>query len=378
MDAKVNRPDLAQLRQRIRVHYNLDPLSRKEIEEYLDHRMAVAGCTRRVFTSESIDMIYRESRGVPRLVNTMAGEALLSAFVAGHDKVHAGDVESDKDLSFKTGPAPTAPPKESRPVVHSPEPAAEPAAARSVHQETPELMAPPPGPQQPDIPVSAPRATRKTVSPPKVNIPSRKRNTGVLRAMRGWVVAAMVVVAIGALYFMGFLDGVIATIYPLDPGKSQQTVHQTVEPAVELAAVADPATKTERPEELLQDTDPVEDESPTTIVPEFTEPEAVVTESKPVETASKEPTAVEVVGNTYIHISSFRTPERAQSLVRRMRDVGSGAVTLNMQVRGEDWYRVYLGPYASRDAAYMDAIRFKQAGTINYYRLTTIEPDQLD
>ncbi len=113
-------------------------------------------------------------------------------------------------------------------------------------------------------------------------------------------------------------------------------------------------------------------------MPEPAEPEAVVTESKPAETRSKKSTAIASVGNTYIHISSFRTSERADSLVRRMNDVGPGAVTLNMDVRGEAWYRVYLGPYVSREEAYMDAIRLKQDGTIKYYRLTTIEPDQLD
>lgn len=196
--------------------------------------------------------------------------------------------------------------------------------------------------------------------------------------MRGWVVAALMVVAIGTLYFMGYLDGVIAAIYPLDPGESQQTVHQPVEPQDEMAAVAGQAAETERPETLPQQTDPAETESPATIVPEPAEPEAVVTESKPAETRSKKSTAIASVGNTYIHISSFRTSERADSLVRRMNDVGPGAVTLNMDVRGEAWYRVYLGPYVSREEAYMDAIRLKQDGTIKYYRLTTIEPDQLD
>ncbi len=378
LDAKVNSPELAQLRQRIRVHYNLDPLSRKEIEEYLDHRMAVAGCTRRVFNSEAIDVIYRESRGIPRLVNTMAGEALLSAFVAGHDKVHAKDVESDKDLSFETGPATINPPKESRPVVPLPAPPADPISVKAVPRETPELMVPPPGPRQPDIPVSAPPAAREAVPSPRMNIPSRRSNNGAWRVMRGWVVAALMVVAIGTLYFMGYLDGVIAAIYPLDPGESQQTVHQPVEPQDEMAAVAGQAAETERPETLPQQTDPAETESPATIVPEPAEPEAVVTESKPAETGSKESAAIASVGNTYIHISSFRTSERADSLVRRMNDVGPGAVTLNMDVRGEAWYRVYLGPYVSREEAYMDAIRLKQDGTIKYYRLTTIEPDQLD
>ncbi len=92
LEAVVNRSDLAQLRQRIRVHYRLDPLSRKEVEEYLNHRMAVAGCKDHVFKSGAIDRIAEASGGVPRLVNSLAGQALLSAFVAGHKQVHTSDL----------------------------------------------------------------------------------------------------------------------------------------------------------------------------------------------------------------------------------------------------------------------------------------------
>ena len=84
-------------------------LSRREIEEYLDHRMAVAGCPRRVFSSAAVDRIYESSKGVPRVANTMAGEALLSAFVAGRNKVEAEDIDTESIPRFETagpgGPA---------------------------------------------------------------------------------------------------------------------------------------------------------------------------------------------------------------------------------------------------------------------------------
>ena len=99
LEAVVNRPDLAQLRQRIRVHYRLEPLSRKEVEEYLNHRMAVAGCKDHVFKSAAIDLIADYSGGVPRLVNSLAGQALLSAFVAGRRHVTAEDVEPPEGVS---------------------------------------------------------------------------------------------------------------------------------------------------------------------------------------------------------------------------------------------------------------------------------------
>ena len=43
LDQLLQSADLAQLRQRIRVHYRLQPLSSEELEQYVDHRMTVAG-----------------------------------------------------------------------------------------------------------------------------------------------------------------------------------------------------------------------------------------------------------------------------------------------------------------------------------------------
>jgi general secretion pathway protein A len=85
----LNDPSLAQLRQRITIRYHLTALSRIEVEEYIWHRLTVAGLGRRVanpFTREAIDFIYAHSKGIPRVVNTLCDMSLLAAY-ARHERM---------------------------------------------------------------------------------------------------------------------------------------------------------------------------------------------------------------------------------------------------------------------------------------------------
>ena len=96
---KINAPELAQIRQRIRVHYHLDRLGPRETTEYIEHRVRVAGCDRPVFRRDAIERIYRLSDGIPRLVNMVADRALLAAYVDGADQVRPEHVEEDGSLA---------------------------------------------------------------------------------------------------------------------------------------------------------------------------------------------------------------------------------------------------------------------------------------
>ena len=66
------RNDLRQLAQRITGRYHLKPLSQIDTEEYVRHRLKVAGCTRTVFPQNSCRELYRLSGGVPRIINVIA------------------------------------------------------------------------------------------------------------------------------------------------------------------------------------------------------------------------------------------------------------------------------------------------------------------
>ena len=78
----LNRPELLQLTQRVGSDFHLTPLSRDEVHAYIETRLSIAGCRRRVFTERAIDLIAEQSRGVPRVINVIADTALVYAFSA--------------------------------------------------------------------------------------------------------------------------------------------------------------------------------------------------------------------------------------------------------------------------------------------------------
>ena len=74
-------PSLKQLVQRVRLRFHLGPLDRREMREYIEHRLEVAGGDNRtIFTDDTFDIIHRYTGGVPRLINTLCDSALLCAF----------------------------------------------------------------------------------------------------------------------------------------------------------------------------------------------------------------------------------------------------------------------------------------------------------
>ena len=80
LDARLERDAYAPLRQRIGMRYSLGPLSLQETIEYIEHRIRVAGGDRNPFSTEAMEEIHQRSRGIPRLINTLATTALLDAF----------------------------------------------------------------------------------------------------------------------------------------------------------------------------------------------------------------------------------------------------------------------------------------------------------
>jgi general secretion pathway protein A len=95
-------PSLLQLRQRISINCHVHPLTRTELEEYILYRLQVAGNRNAVtFCDQCFDIIYRYSRGIPRLVNIICDFLLLAAFVEEKkhiDEVIVMDVIGDLDF----------------------------------------------------------------------------------------------------------------------------------------------------------------------------------------------------------------------------------------------------------------------------------------
>jgi general secretion pathway protein A len=83
---KLDERRLRQLRQRITVRYHLTPLSRAEMEQYIQHRLHVAGANGfPTFNRWALRSIYRYSGGVPRLINAICDKTLLCGYVTGDD-----------------------------------------------------------------------------------------------------------------------------------------------------------------------------------------------------------------------------------------------------------------------------------------------------
>ncbi len=78
----LNRPELLQLAQRVGSDFHLTPLSRDEVQAYIETRLSIAGSHQRIFTERAIDLIAEQSRGVPRVINIIADTALVYAFSA--------------------------------------------------------------------------------------------------------------------------------------------------------------------------------------------------------------------------------------------------------------------------------------------------------
>jgi MSHA biogenesis protein MshM len=88
LEEKLNHASIRQLKQRITFEYQLDRLTRDEMQYYLNHRLVIAGYQgSRMFSGAALTLIYLKSRGVPRLVNILAHKALLATYGKGKSLV---------------------------------------------------------------------------------------------------------------------------------------------------------------------------------------------------------------------------------------------------------------------------------------------------
>ena len=89
-------PGFRQLRQRITYSAELYPLSSPDmLGVYLQQRLAVAGYRGMpIFHPGALQLLWRASRGIPRLVNILAAKALLAAFGSGSRRLHPRHVQA--------------------------------------------------------------------------------------------------------------------------------------------------------------------------------------------------------------------------------------------------------------------------------------------
>jgi hypothetical protein len=77
----LNSPELRQLKQRISLRCEIKPLKADEVAAYIRTRLKVAGANRLdLFTADAVALLYRASEGIPRLINNLCDNALLTGY----------------------------------------------------------------------------------------------------------------------------------------------------------------------------------------------------------------------------------------------------------------------------------------------------------
>lgn len=106
LDEKLDSPELRQVKQRVAFRCQLQPLTFAETQEYIAWRLQRAGANGKPpqFPEASLKAIYEYSRGLPRLINSICENALISAYAAGTRMITAQMiVEACRDLRISAG-----------------------------------------------------------------------------------------------------------------------------------------------------------------------------------------------------------------------------------------------------------------------------------
>jgi general secretion pathway protein A len=105
-DDMLDQPELRQLKQRIAVRATVMPLTAAEGIRYIQHRLALAGAADRgIFTPGAIRAIVKEAQGIPRRINILCDNALVTAFGYQQRRVNASVVrEVIADRKVQTRP----------------------------------------------------------------------------------------------------------------------------------------------------------------------------------------------------------------------------------------------------------------------------------
>ena len=82
LDVKLDSFELRQLKQRVTLRCQLEPLTLEETAGYIQRRLHTAGAPKDVplFSIAAVAAVFKHSRGIPRLINTICENALLSGY----------------------------------------------------------------------------------------------------------------------------------------------------------------------------------------------------------------------------------------------------------------------------------------------------------
>lgn len=93
LTALLNHPTLKSLNQRIALRATIQPLQPKESQAYIEHRVALSSSTGTpLFTQGAMKLIIREAQGIPRRINILCDNALITGYGRQQKPVSVSEV----------------------------------------------------------------------------------------------------------------------------------------------------------------------------------------------------------------------------------------------------------------------------------------------
>jgi len=102
----LNKEELRQLRQRIAVRTVLRPLTYDQTRNYIFDRLQKAGANddQKIFTASALKKIHEYSKGIPRKINIICDNALITGFGYGRDRIDSSiikEVQADLEGRYR-------------------------------------------------------------------------------------------------------------------------------------------------------------------------------------------------------------------------------------------------------------------------------------
>jgi len=102
LEIVLDSPDLRQLKQRVALRCQLQPLDEAQTHAYILARLQRAGASAEppIFSEDALSRIYEYSRGIPRIINNLCENSMVNAF-ANEQRPVNGDIVTDVAADFR-------------------------------------------------------------------------------------------------------------------------------------------------------------------------------------------------------------------------------------------------------------------------------------
>ena len=93
LEEKLRHPSVRQLRQRVSLWCRTQSLTEVQTQAYVAERLRIAGASWQIFPPETLELVHRYSRGIPRIINLICEHALIVAYVEQMQQVTVPMIE---------------------------------------------------------------------------------------------------------------------------------------------------------------------------------------------------------------------------------------------------------------------------------------------